>query len=135
MHPIHPSSKIYIAPSLIPHAGRGVFAQENINVNEIIETCPVKVLSHADYPLVKQTQLRNYYFMWGPDTCAICFGYGSFYNHSYHPNATYHKKLEEHLIEFVAIRNIKMGEEITVNYNYGNPDDQSKLWIEDIPEA
>lgn len=129
---IKPSDKIYIDKSAIEKAGRGVFAKKAIKKNEIIETCPVLVLPEKDYPLAKKTILRNYYFMWGKTTSAICFGYGSFYNHSYHPNATYKKRIKENIIEFYAIKDIKKDEEITVNYNYGNPDDKSPLWIYNI---
>ena len=78
------------------------------------------------------TILRDYYFMWGKSTCAICFGFGSFYNHSYKPNATYKKNTKSKLISFIALENISKGEEITVNYNYGNPNDDSTLWIKSI---
>lgn len=127
------NTKVSVQQSLIPKAGLGVFAQADINSNATIETCPVIVLPKKDYPLVKQTMLRNYYFMWGKTTCAICFGYGSFYNHSYSPNATYIKNIKDKIITFSAIKPIKKGEEITVNYNYGNPHDNSTLWITDIP--
>lgn len=82
--------------------------------------------------------LVNYYFYFGrgqksKSALAIALGYGSIYNHSYEPNATYVKKPPEKVIDFIAIRNIKKGEEITVNYNFGNPDDKSKLWDRSIP--
>ncbi|MBI4137008.1 SET domain-containing protein-lysine N-methyltransferase [Candidatus Roizmanbacteria bacterium] len=125
-------TKINIAQSSIPKAGRGVFAKLPISKNEIIEKCPVLILPREDYPIVKKTILRNYYFMWGRTTAAICFGYGSFYNHSYRPNATYKKRIKEKRVDFIAIKEIKKGEEITVNYNYGRPDDKRPLWIKQI---
>lgn len=67
--------------------------------------------------------------MWGKTTVGICFGLGSLYNHSYQANATYKKQIKEQLIEFIAIRDIEKDQEITVNYNYGHPDDKTKLWI------
>jgi len=129
---ILPSQKIFIDDSKIPKAGRGVFANGSIKKGEIIEECPVFVLSKKDYPIIKKTGLRNYYFMWGKVTSAICFGYGSFYNHSYNPNATYKKNIKNQKIEFVAIKDIDKGEEITANYNYGKPDDMNPLWIKSI---
>lgn len=129
------NNAVVIQPSNIPNAGLGCVAIKEIPENQIIETCPVLVLPRKDYPSVKQTILRNYYFMWGKNTCAICFGYGSFYNHSYSPNATYKKNIKEKTISFISIKPIKKGEEITVNYNYGKPDDLSTLWIEEIPKA
>ncbi len=77
--------------------------------------------------------------MWGEikerHKAGICLGFGSLYNHSYSPNATYKKLHEEKMIEFIAIKDIKKDEEITVNYNFGDPDDKSELWIESIPPS
>lgn len=132
MKRLSPSKKIYLSESTIPKAGRGVFAAQLIKKKEVIELCPVLVLPRKDYPVTKNTLLRNYFFMWGKVTAAICFGYGSFYNHSYEPNATYKKNVKEQMIEFVAIKNIGIHEEITVNYNYGKPEDKGRLWIDNI---
>ena len=134
MDDLHPSKKILLAPSKIPHAGRGVFASQAIHKGEIIETCPVIVVSPNDVEHLKQTDLHNYYFSWGAkkETVAITLGFGSLYNHSYTPNAQYKKKEQEHLVEFSALRDIQKGEEITTNYN-GDPNDQSTLWMKDVP--
>ncbi len=135
MNDVFPSVKVYISKSEVPKAGRGVFAAKQIKKGEVIEKCPVFVLPRKDYPIVKKTAMRNYYFMWGKTTAAVCFGYGSLYNHSYQPNATYKKKIKDKVIEFVAIKGIKKGEEITVNYHYGRPDDRRPLWIKSIPTS
>lgn len=127
--------RVYIAKSKIKNAGRGVFAARGFKQGDIIERCPVLVFPRKDYLLVKRTELRNYYFMWGKSTSAICFGYGSIYNHSYEPNATYRKRIREKAIDFIAIKSIKRGEEIIVNYNYGKPKDKSTLWIKSIKSA
>ncbi len=126
---------IHIRKSTVTNAGRGVFAGQSMKKGEVIEKCPVLVLPRKDYPITKKTILRNYFFMWGKTTAAICFGYGSLYNHSYKPNATYRKLIKEKVIEFVAIKNIEKDEEITVNYNYGDPGDKKTLWIKDIKSA
>ncbi len=128
-------TKIVVKESKISDAGRGIFATSDINEGELIERCPIIFLTENDYPLAKQTTLLSYYFLNEPENrSAIALGYGSLYNHSYEPNATYKKHLEEGHIDFVAIKDIKTGDEITVNYNYGNPDDKKKLWIPEIPE-
>ncbi len=139
--PITPPSKIYLADSRIENAGRGMFAAADITEGEVIETCPILELAAQDYDHIKATHLRNYYFIWdqesekteGQKPVVICLGFGSLYNHSYEPNATYKKNLTEKTITFTALKAIQPGEEITVNYNYGNPDDKSKLWITDVP--
>lgn len=131
-----PSGKIYLAESTIPKAARGVFASANLARGELIERCPIIYLTKEDYLLVKQTTLLNYYFLnEEEDRSAIALGYGSLYNYSYTPNATYQKHLDEGYIDFVALTDIKASDEVTVNYNYGNPDDKSSLWIKSIPPA
>lgn len=133
---IPPSTKVYLDTSTIINAGRGVFANTAIHTDETIEVCPVIVISRTDVEQARKTILRNYYFLWGKhkDQVAICLGFGSLYNHSYEPNATYDKHFDTHTIEFRALQAIRVGEEITVNYNFGNPDDKSPLWISDIPD-
>ena len=105
---LKPSSLIYLAPSTIPNANRGVFASRNINQGDVIETVPVIIVNPADALTLQQTIMRNYYFLWGDDLkrVAIALGYGSLYNHSYEPNATYTKHFENETIEFVAIKTI-----------------------------
>jgi len=130
-----PSTKIFLAKSSIPNAGRGLFASVDIKNGEVIESCPVIEFPQKDLQFLKQTLMVNYYFLWGKhmDTVAVALGFGSLYNHSYDPNTTYIKHVEEELINFVALKDIKKGEEITVNYNHGNPYDKSPLWMKDVP--
>jgi len=135
MEYIFPSKKIYLGQSFIPHAGRGVFAVTGIAKGEIIEICPVIVVPEKETVKLKETLLRNYYFLWGSSgDLAIGLGCSSLYNHSYDPNATYKKILGKKTLEFTALRAIRKDEEIVVNYNYGNPNDKSPLWIADIPK-
>lgn len=85
----------------------------------LIERAPVLVLSAADCETIRQTHLRSYYFEWGEDDtqAAIALGYGSLYNHSYTPNARFEFLEREQCIEFVAIKEIEIGEEVLINYN------------------
>lgn len=134
MQPVHSSQKVYVAKSAIPNSGRGVFASVDIRAGEIIEECPVLELPQHDGHLMQQTLLITYLFEWGKSV-AICLGFGSIYNHSYEPNATYTKRLEDEKIVFTSIQDIAKGQEITINYHHGNPSDKSPLWIKDIPSA
>tara|TARA_B100000745_G_C20151207_1_gene394675 strand:+ start:1538 stop:1951 length:414 start_codon:yes stop_codon:yes gene_type:complete len=132
---LKPTEKVYLADSEIENADRGMFATQKIAKDELIESCPIIYLTEEDYPLAKQTTLLKYYFLNEPENrSAIALGYGSLYNHSYEPNATYKKRLEEGFIDFYAIKDIGPNEEITVNYWYGNPDNKKKLWMDDVPE-
>ncbi len=77
---------------------------------------------------IEKTILDHYCFDWGKDgsQLAVLLGLGSIYNHSYQPNARYVRKLEERIMQFVALRDIEVGEEICVNYN-GKPDDGTEI--------
>ncbi|HLD00012.1 MAG TPA: SET domain-containing protein [Patescibacteria group bacterium] len=111
--------------------GRGIFADRNFKKGDVIEVCPVVVLSAKDRKVIDQTALYDYYFSWGRDKkkAAIALGFGSFYNHSYAPNAVYKKDFLHHEIRFIAVSNISKGKEIVVNYN-GKVDDQTSVWFE-----
>ena len=52
-------------------------------------------------------------------------GYGSLYNHSYEPNARYDDRAPATKV-FTALRDIRAGEEITVNYG-GEPDSEAAV--------
>ncbi len=125
MDKIESTDKIFVSQSSIPNAGRGVFAKQALGKGEVIEVCPV-----IEVPLTDSSNdndqglLTNYFFYFG-DGLAIVLGFGSIYNHAYEPNATYIKKPSDGVVEFQAIRDIEVGEEITVNYNNGDPDNKS----------
>lgn len=126
------SQNVYLADSGIEGAGRGIFAAKRIAKGETIEICPV-ILLKGEGEKLRDSELYNYYFLWDkqPDA-AVALGYGSLYNHSYTPNATYKKHLGDMRIEFTALQDIEKDEEITTNYNYGDPDDMSPLWITSV---
>ena len=120
---------LYVAPS--PLGGRGVFSREAIAEGTLIEICPVVVLPPEQLPIVHDTKLHDYYFLWGweDNECAIALGYGSLYNHAYDPNARYLVDIDQDTIEIIARRDIPAGEEITVSYN-GDPEDQTPVWFD-----
>lgn len=131
MKKIHASEKVYVDKSRIPNAGRGVFAKIDIKKGELIERCPVIKVTRYDTSNLNESILVTYFFYFGKnkDQLAVALGFGSIYNHSYTPNATYKIKIREEMIDFVAIKDINKGSEITVNYNYGNPKDKTPLWF------
>ena len=108
-----------IAARNIPGKGRGVVAQRHFEAGETIERPPVIVIPPEEVALLRQTKLGSYYYEWGADCRqgAIALGYGSLYNHSYDPNARFVFHDDQDCLEFIALRDIEPGEEITINYN------------------
>ena len=108
-----------IAIGHFPGKGRGVVAERAFREGDTIERPPVIVIPAADVMKIRETRLAGYYFEWGDDCRqgAIALGCGSLYNHSYSPNARYVFREREECLEFVALRDIAAGEEITINYN------------------
>lgn len=123
---------IYIKKSRIPNAGRGVYAIRNIKKNEVIEKCPVIEIPQHDSSNTNESFLTTYFYYCGKqkERVLIALGFGSIYNHTYTPNALYKIKPAENTIDFIALRDIKKGDEITVNYNGKNPKPTNPLWFE-----
>jgi len=103
-----------IAPT--KNKGLGLFADRRIVKGELIEKSPVLILNKQEIEAIKQTILAQYYFCWKDDG-AIAFGYGSIFNHSYNSNVDFTTNYTNNTIDYVASRNIKKGEELTINYD------------------
>ncbi len=108
--------------------GRGVFATALIKAGTLIERSPVLIVPIEEKDLIDKSMLYYYYYAWTPDEegIALSLGYGSMYNHSFTPNADFDRNFEGGFIDYIALKDIQVGEEITVNYN-GEPDDQEPL--------
>ncbi|WP_246173571.1 SET domain-containing protein-lysine N-methyltransferase [Limnoglobus roseus] len=103
--------------------GRGVFAGCAFRTGQVIEVCPVLVLA----PDVQERSLgvlSDYVFKWGEDAgrLAVALGYGSLYNHSNNPNAAFVCRLLRGEIVFRALRPIVAGEQILIDYQWGEKD-------------
>ncbi len=111
--------------------GRGVFTNYEIEAGDIIEIAPVVVMSGEDRKLLDQTLLHDYIFEWGGEKkqCAMALGWISVYNHSYESNSEYYMDFEEEAMFIKAVRNIRAGEEVTINYN-GNWNDKKPVWFD-----
>ena len=132
MKKLFSSSRVYVAKSKIKNADRGVFANQEIKKREIIEACPVIIAPKNDLSNLRESILVTYFFYFGKkkENLAVALGFGSIYNHTYTPNATYKINHKEQTIVFTAIGDINKDDEITVNYNFGNPKNKNPLWFE-----
>ncbi len=128
------SDKIYINKSGILNAGRGVYARRDIKKGGIIERCPIIEVPQNDTSNLKESVLVTYFFYFGKnkERLAMALGFGSIYNHSYKPNATYKILPKEKTINFIAMDDINKNDEITFNYsNCRNPKGKKDpLWFE-----
>lgn len=117
---------LYIAKS--KGKGRGVFTDQFIEADSIIEIAPVIALSAEDSTTIADTALFYYNFQWGRKKTAIALGYGSIYNHSFTPNCKYEAFYKDDVLHFITLRAIEAGEELTINYNF-DPKNQDPLWF------
>ena len=111
--------------------GRGVFTREPLEKDTIIEISPVIVMTREDRKLLDQTLLHDYIFEWGDKNlqCCMALGYVAVYNHSYKSNCEYEMNFEKQEISIKAMRYIKAGEELFINYN-GDWNNQKKIWFD-----
>jgi hypothetical protein len=98
--------------------GRGVYATRLFRKGSIIEDAPVILVLDDE---VKGSEIDRYTFEWLVNLSALALGHGSLYNHSYTPNAVYSPIRSRAIMRFRAYKTIRLGEEITINYN-GDPD-------------
>ena len=111
--------------------GRGVFTQQKIEADTLVEEAPVIVMSAEDRVNLDKTLLHDYIFAWGKneEQCAMALGNVSVYNHSYESNCEYFMDFEKEIIQVKTVRQINPGEELTINYN-GNWNDKKKIWFD-----
>lgn len=111
--------------------GKGVFTKEKIAAHTLIEESPVIVMNAPERILLDKTLLHDYIFEWGNDKsqCGMALGFVPIYNHSYASNCEYFMDFGEEIIQIKTVREIKAGEELTINYN-GDWNDKKKVWFE-----
>ena len=111
--------------------GRGVFTTESIPAGTTIEIAPVIVLNPSERAVVDNTLLHDYIFEWGVDEkqAAVALGYVSIYNHSVDANCKYDMDFEHKTIQIQTKREIKVDEELCINYN-GDEVTDKPVWFE-----
>ncbi len=117
-----------------PGRGRGVVALRDMPANSLIERCPVLIIPAQDRSLTDRTIVFTYVYMWehktveqdlyrGEGRAAIALGLSSLLNHSFEPNATFIRHIDQLELELRSIRRIAAGEEVTIDY-------QMDLWFD-----
>jgi len=116
--------------------GRGVFAARDFAIGEIIEECPVILFENPFYP---PSDIKRVLFSWlaltkaaSSHAYALALGFGSMYNHDNPSNMRYEADTQNITIKFISVRDIGIGEELTINYNSlaGGTDSNENTWFE-----
>ena len=102
--------------------GRAVISNRNYKKNEEIECAPI---IKTGFISNKKNPLYEYLMCWNDDTDCIALGYGNLMNHSEQNNCGVEHNYKDETKTFYANRDIKKGEELTINY-------ECKLWFEDV---
>jgi hypothetical protein len=100
--------------------GRGVFALQDFRAGDVIEVCPVVIFETPSEALPEV--LDRLVFDWAvlankPGTDALALGFGSLYNDDNPANMRYEAIPTEAVLRFIAVRDIKDNEELTINYS------------------
>lgn len=129
---IHNGYPVFIAPSKIH--GSGVFAATGIRKGEWIEVAPLLPVPASERDLLRGTSLHYSYFMTGDEgiPAVIGLGFAGLYNHACPAAASYEIRLKEKTIRFRAVRDIREGEEITINY-HGEPGNPAPVQFNEQP--
>jgi len=125
-------SRFHIVLGESPIHGLGVFATKNFKKGEIIEVCPIiNVIGNEEAILLAKSAEVGEFVFETKEGNALSLGYGSFYNHSYEPNADYKaihlESVNREALQIMAWRPIKKGAEILINYN-GDPKDKTPVF-------
>ena len=105
---------------MIEGMGRGVIAERDIKLGEVITNCEILVLSPEDTLKVNETDLKWYVFTYDKNTKQDCLvmGDGEIFNHDDNANVLYGliDWNGRKLMRFQASRDIKKGEQLFIDY-------------------
>lgn len=97
--------------------GRGVFADRAYAQGDTVEICHVVIVPADQVKLLVQTSLDDYAFEWPGGALALPTGMGMLFNHSSAGrNMALVLRIDESMLEFVALRAIAPGDELTFDY-------------------
>ena len=135
--PAMPALRAPLAIKDFAGRGRGIVAIEDILQGQLIERSPVLIIPPDQRAELDKTVIFTYVFMWEHGTVeqdlykhkgrsAIALGYTSLLSHSFEPNCSFVRHIDELFIEVFASRHIRAGQELTIDY-------QMALWFDPAP--
>jgi|TARA_B110000908_G_scaffold166733_1_gene218376 SET domain-containing protein len=109
-----PPSKVEIKDS--PGKGLGVFSMKKIFKGEIIEECPLFTLKKGETIKEFHNYVFNYPQGFTNTEIVLPWGFGCIYNHSDDNNAYWRDHPKYKAFQFIANRDIEVGEEVCTYY-------------------
>lgn len=103
---------------------RGLFATRRVRSGRTLVESPVLVLPSSHRAALCTTPIYEYTFKWELDYGALALGAISFANHSSRPSAFCYPDFERRTLVLVALKDIEMGQEVTIDYG-------EEIWFED----
>ena len=116
---ITPPSKVQLV--YIKGKGRGVICTNPIKKGELIERLPLIILSPEEGDFIKnKSPILKFYALelTSINRHVLHLGYGMIYNHSANPNAELVYTVPNDYIDFVALKEIEIDEEIVYDYSF-----------------
>lgn len=122
---MYPKWDVFLGESELQ--GLGVFAGRDFKKDETVEICPYLKIYKGH--MNDECEVGDYTFEFDDESEVLIQGYGSMYNHHKDNNIDYIYDEGDDMFEFVALRDIKKGEELTVNYgdDYWNAREEDPL--------
>ncbi len=117
---------VYVSISHTLNGIRCIRAARDIKKDELIESSPIILIPKNEQDTMDDAALGSYTYDWNSTHGAFILGYCLLTNHSFTPNIVYKRDFEMLQMNYYALRNIKKGEELFINYN-GRPHDTSPL--------
>jgi SET domain-containing protein len=109
---MYPRWDIHLGESEL--SGLGVFAARDFKKDEVVEICPYLKIFKGH--MNDECEVGDYTFEFDDESEVLIQGYGSMYNHHTSNNLEYVYDEGDDMFEYIALRDIKKGEELTVNY-------------------
>lgn len=102
--------------------GRGLYASKFIEKGTRIIRAPVIHFNKTDTDKVSETVLEHYIFASfnDEDTSWIPLGHALLMNHSIEANVDWFQSKDINVVDYIALTDIDVGEELLINYGY-NP--------------
>ena len=100
--------------------GRGLVTTKPIKKGSVILTVETIELNRKDSKIITQTLLDCYNYATSHGKSCIALGLGSLFNHSENENVDFSiiKRRGRIMIQYTALRHIKAGQQLFINYGY-----------------